>query len=59
MIDIAWLFVALYESLNELEGFYKNLAVVDSPPLLPYIPHARFFPYPIFYTRTDGVKVNF
>ena len=57
--DMARLFVALRESLNELEGFYKNLAVVDSPPLLSHIPHARFFPYPTFYTGTDGVKVNF
>ena len=58
-MDMARIFVALRESLKELENFYKNLAIVNGPRLSPYIPHARFFPYPTSYTGNDGSVVNF
>ena len=59
VMDMARIFVVLCESLKELENFYKNLAIVNGPWLLPYIPDAQFFPYPTSYTENNSSVVNF
>ncbi|KAI9437469.1 hypothetical protein H4582DRAFT_278628 [Lactarius indigo] len=53
----ARVFVSLRDCLSNLKTFYETLDGV--PPIVPNLPHPRYFPYPSSFTSEDGSVINF